>query len=90
MTGSLSRILQVVAAHPWIDAEQAGALARLGRRQADRLLGQIVREKLAQTCHIAGLCTPGALYALTRRATRDGVAIGLAGLERSLLQIEPL
>jgi len=88
--GGLSRILDVVAAHPWIDVEQASALAGLSRRQAGRWLEQAVDEELAQVCHVAGLCTYGALYALTRQGMRAWSAASPIGLERVLLQIEPL
>ena len=90
MADGLSQILDVVAAHPWLDVEQASALAGLSRRQASRLLEQAVGKGLVQVCHIAGLCTYGALYALTRRGTRDRPAASPIGLERALLQIEPL
>jgi|GEM_PF-4785158 len=86
----LSRLLDVVAAHPWLDVEQASALAGLSRRQAARLLEQAVGARLAQVCHVAGLCTYGALYALTRRGMRDRPLASPIGLERTLLQIEPL
>src|SRR5574340_1429842 len=90
MAEGLSRILGVVAAHPWLDVEQASALTGLSRRQTARLLEQAVGERLAQVCHVAGLCTYGALYALTRRGMRGRSAASPIGLERTLLQIEPL
>ncbi len=87
---SLNSMLLVVAAHPWIDAEQAAALAGLSHRQADRLLDQAVREGLAQACHVFGLCTHGALYAVKPRALREGFAGSPIGVEQALLRIESL
>jgi hypothetical protein len=89
-TDSLPSILQIVAAHPWIDAEQISALAGLSHRQTDRTLGQALREGLTQVCHVAGLCTHGALYAPRRRTSNIECAAGTVNLERALLQIEPL
>ncbi len=90
ISNSLNSMLLVVAAHPWIDAEQASALAGLSHRQADRLLDQAVREGLAQACHVFGLCTHGASYALKPYALREGFTGSPIGLERALLRIESL
>ena len=72
------------------DALAAGLALNVFHRQADRLLGQALGEKLVQTCRVAGLCTHGALYALTRQGMGDDLPRSPAGLERALLQIEPL
>jgi len=87
---SLRTILQIVAAHPWIDAEQASALTGLSHRQVDRILACAVREGYLQVCRVAGLCTHGALYALKWRALTTVCAGSPVNLERALLQIEPL
>lgn len=86
-----TRLLSVIAAHPWLDAGQAAALAGLGRRKTDRYLDRLTREGLTQTCRVAGLCTHGALYALNGRAAGEQVQVASpAGLEQALLQIESL
>lgn len=75
-------LLALMAAHPWIDVEQAAALSGRSVRQVGRALRQTVRTGEAQTCRIAGLCTSGALYALK--------AGGRVQLDQALLQIEAL
>ena len=86
-------LLNTVALHPWIDADQAAALAGCSPRWARLQLGQYVERGSLQSCRIAGLCTHGDLYALGTRGSREIARPDYATrgfMERALLRVEAL
>jgi len=85
-------LLPIVASHPWIDARQAAGLTGLSFRQTNRALAQGVEDRVLQMCHVAGLCTHGALYALKGKRAISSLAeyVSPIRLEKALLRIEAL